>query len=81
MSTCITCRYWGKDPDALPGNAEFAGYGKSHPGEARGLKPCEHPKVGAGSYADEARNGADSANSYDTIATGPDFGCIHWSTE
>jgi len=77
MSTCSTCRYWGAIPEGEGEDYSPSGY----PGQARGLKPCEHPKIGAGSYADKERNGPDSANSYETIATGPDFGCIHWSAE
>lgn len=78
---CARCRYWGKDPDADPADAEFAPVLRGHPGEERGLKACYHPKVGGGCYADASRNGPDSANAYETIATGPEFGCVHWVGE
>lgn len=64
---CRTCRWWGSDPDTLP---QFPGR-ELH-------RACECPKVGGGSYGDESRMGPDAANSYETIGTGPEFGCIHW---
>lgn len=66
---CRSCKWWRTDDD---GEYIFGVAG----GEQH--KPCEHPKVGGGSYGDSARRGHDALNSYETISTGPDFGCIHW---
>jgi len=43
-------------------------------------RTCNHPKVGGGSYSDEARMSLDALNSYESIGVGPDFGCIHWES-
>lgn len=65
--TCKECKFWGEENYEHSYNMAS---GENH-------KPCTHPKVGGGSYADDARMGDDALNSYETIGTGKDFGCIH----
>jgi hypothetical protein len=65
---CKDCKFWGEEHnDYVYGMAG----GDNH-------KPCTHPKVGGGSYADESRMGDDALNSFESVGTGKDFGCIHF---
>lgn len=61
---CKNCEWWIGDKEQIPG-------GEDH-------RCCEHPKVGGGSYIDEDRSASDALNSYESVGTGPDFGCIHF---
>lgn len=83
MTTCSECIWWGRAP---------ADEWEKHPGDHPGgelrrgigatwsMRPCMHPKVGGGSYHDEQHDSADAAVSYEQIATGPTFCCIHAET-
>ena len=68
---CGTCKFWGMPNEdgyineQIPNNLVH--------------EACEHPKVGGGSYEDEGRKGFDGLNAYESVGTGPDFGCIHWT--
>lgn len=70
MNTCMHCIWWGRkgEDEGIP----------QIPSEHMDHKVCGHPKVGGGSYNDDARNSFDSLNAYTQIGTGPDFGCIHY---
>lgn len=48
-------------------------FGYEGPGGNRGLRGCGNPKNGL--------NAPDAMNSYESIGTGPDFGCVHWTTK
>ena len=61
---CKNCKWWVGGKDQIPG-------GDGH-------KSCEHPKVGGGSYVNKSRLRSDALNSYESIGTGPNFGCIHF---
>ena len=67
---CQTCKWWNQPKEFKDEVDQFPG-GDGH-------KSCEHPKVSGGSYSDEARKSIDALNTYESVGTGPDFGCIHW---
>ena len=81
---CKDCKWWGK-PEGLQRLEEddvserigvfsnFAG-GDDH-------RPCGHPKVGCGTYEDAERQGSDGLNCYESVGTGPEFGCIHFEAK
>lgn len=66
MGRCKRCKWWTAEEEGTIGIP-----GDNH-------KPCMHPKVGGGSYNDPARMGEDALNSYESIGTGPEFGCVHF---
>ena len=69
---CKDCRHWA--PNVVRNDDEPVGVGPSRPKDGH---PCQHPKIG-GSYSDNEHHASDAANSYETIITGPMFGCIHF---
>lgn len=69
---CRNCRHWADNTDDDIG--ALASDGPTHPMDAW---PCLHPKIGGG-YSGEEHKSSDAVNSYSTIITGPEFGCIHF---
>lgn len=77
VMNCKDCRFWAgnlNDDDELEG---LAAVGPSHPREAW---PCMNPKIG-GDYNGDEHKAPDAANSYETIITGPMFGCVHFEVK
>ena len=72
---CAACKWWGLKPDYLDEDDHHDPTDQLPGGE--GHKNCEHPKVGGGSYGDDARRRKDALNTYECVGTGPEFGCIH----
>ena len=68
MKRCRTCKWWSdvSDDDYIPQIPNFPNH-----------KHCAHHKVGGGTYNDNSRSGSDALNSYESVGTGPDFGCVH----
>jgi len=70
MNTCKDCKYWDQNPVeySIPS-------GTTH-------RECTCPKIDG-----KADRGEDSVQvwgedaTYVNIATGPDFGCIHWESK
>ena len=75
MNTCKICKWWGA-PDEY---GDYADRGQMAGPESH--KICESQFVGGGGYGDLNRNTDSSLNSYETISTGPGFGCIHWEAK
>jgi len=70
---CCHCEYWGLTQEDIDYGFDLGQLptGKDH-------QPCRHPHVGKGSYNDESRLASDSLNSFESIFTGPFFGCKHY---
>jgi hypothetical protein len=74
MNKCKNCYWWGNEVEDEDFNLSQLPGGEAH-------KNCTCPKVGGGSYADKERMGLDSLNSYESVGTGPEFGCVHWKPD
>jgi len=78
MKFCKNCRHWADNVEMEEYDLEAAAAaGPTYPMDAW---PCLHPKIGGG-YSEEAHKASDAANSYETIITGPLFGCIHFEAK
>lgn len=78
---CKDCIWWGGDPSGEDVAGDHPGERVRHAfGETWAMRPCMNPKVGGGSYGDDEHDNADAAVSYQQIATGPMFGCVHGET-
>lgn len=71
--TCRTCRWWW--PNASPEN-KSATLDPSYPDEVHWR--CENPLLDCYVNIKDAPSGL---SSYEEIETGPDFGCIHWTSK
>jgi len=61
---CSNCEYWTQPEDTdIPSKFDHI---------------CGHPAVGGDYNKVSKEHATDGANSYSTIATGPDFGCVHF---
>ena len=67
MNTCKTCKHWGTEGDEPPWRSceRYMNEGGS------GVMRFSPTLDGAGVHNGEPFNGG-------SLATGPDFGCIHW---
>lgn len=67
---CESCKWWGDSDSEDWGPPQYAG-GDCH-------QECRCPFVGGGSYNDHNRRKQISLNTYESVGTGPRFGCVHW---
>jgi hypothetical protein len=75
---CKDCRFWFANADTTA--EEDESYNHHSPSLPKNAALCIHPKIG-GSYNDPAHDADDAVNSYETIITGPMFGCVHFSSQ
>lgn len=74
MNTCKDCDHWGKTTVGKHDDVEFDSYEERHYCWLLSKKERKGKVISALNDAESVSHGIGGAN----IATGSDFGCIHW---
>lgn len=74
MKACKTCKYWSEKTVGQDDDIENDSYGERHYCNLLSDKSYEGYEISHKNDAEAAAHGIGGAK----IATGPEFGCIHW---